>query len=80
MRDDGREVQLFFAGSGQDFRRVGYGGSEQFGRLRIHLEINGYSWISMDIIYGCYPYPWLRQKTVYPDPTKKYMAGPHENN
>ena len=26
MRDDEREVQLFFAGSSQDFRRVGYGG------------------------------------------------------
>ena len=36
MRDDEREVQLFFAGSGQDFRRVGYGGSEHFGRLRTH--------------------------------------------
>ena len=35
MRDDEREVQLFFAGSGQDFRRVGYEGSEHFGRLRV---------------------------------------------
>ena len=44
MRDDEREVQLFFAGSGQDFRRVGYGGSEHFGRLRIQQAINSMSY------------------------------------
>ena len=41
MRDDEREVQLFFAGTGQDFRRVGDGGSEHFGRLRVLGGLGG---------------------------------------
>ena len=52
MRDDEREVQLFFAGSGQDFRRIGYGGAEHFGRLRTHVSLwlpipNGSPWVPM---------------------------------
>ena len=50
MRDDEREIQLFFAGSGQDFRRVGSGGSEHFGRLRISFSIVATSAVRLPLL------------------------------